>query len=245
MKESLLKINKMNKLKITTVLVGLILFSCTKEDVETNEQLIDNSHSISKMIESLDYTLQKSVSNPSLNDNELQEIFLENAKSRGLRIIKNESQDSRFYKSQLSEEYYFIEDQITTVKQFSSKAAYKDYLIGINDQIITSDIQLTEKQWLTDEINFMIAFLDWMESVQTTNAKTEGEGEGGGWWDSWGQCVAGTVGGYLTGGLGGCGIGAGVGVAVGGPVGAAVGCAAGGAVGAVGGALTGAATFCD
>ena len=231
----------MNKLKILTLSLGLILFSCTKEDIETNEQLIDNSQSIAKMIESLDYTLQKSLTNPNLGNNELQQIFLDDAKSRGLTIINVESQESRFYTSQLSADYYSIADQITTVKQFSSKAAYKDYLIGINDQIKTSNLLLTEKQWLMDEINFMIAFVDWMESVNIFNAKTEGED--GGWWDSWGQCVAGTVGGYFTGAVAGCGVGAAVG-SPGGPLGIGIGCAAGGATGAVGGALTGAATFC-
>jgi len=246
----------------------LTIFACSKEQQDDQVSLIDNSENINKLINSFDIVLKEYISNPNLSEDSLGNLFIEESRKNGLRIIEIE-QNSDLDKSNdnntvLSNEYVRYSNTIKKANTFATKEEYKNSLHNLYNDVIGSNISIEEKQSLVDNIGFMLAFVDWMgtleNSVSKANLVSKAENECDGWWSCWGKCVAGTLGGVLTGALGGCGVGAGVGAAAGAAiaavpslgiataagagVGAVVGCAAGGIVGAIGGGLTGAAASC-
>lgn len=261
--------------KITFVLFFCIAFFACSEDEQfgqtdllDNSALIDNSENIEKLINSFDFVVKESIANPSLSNEKLGELFIEESKRNGLSII-NLNTKSRLAKSnsenfEFTEQYLAFSKEIQSSSNSSTKDEFKSNLINLRSRVFDSYISIEEKQLLIDNISFMTAFVDWMSDLEKNNSfKSDFALKIGcdGWWSCWGKCVAGTIGGAITGSIVGCGVGGGIGAGVGAAiaaipslgiaapvgagVGAVVGCAAGSAAGAIGGGLTGAATFCE
>lgn len=257
-----------NILKFTFVLfLSLSFFSCSEDTDAEQIDLVDNSENINKIINSFDVVVNKSIQNPSLSSEKLGELFIEESRNRGIRIVEvntNSFAKTSEEASTFSSEYLDFSSQIQNASGFLTKEEYKNSLTQLNSDVLNSTISIEEKQILVDNIGFMTAFVDWMDTLESQTASKSSflaKSDCDGWWSCWGKCVAGTIGGAITGAVAGCGVGAGVGAAagaaiaaipsagiaapVGAGVGAVVGCVGGGVVGAIGGGLTGAATFCD
>ena len=120
--------------------------------------------------------------------------------------------------STFSSEYLNFSSQIQNANSFLTKEDYKTSLTELNSAVLNSSISIEEKQILVDNIGFMTAFVDWMDTLETQNANKSSfiaKSDCDGWWSCWGKCVAGTIGGAITGAIAGCGVGAGVGAAAG------------------------------
>lgn len=246
-----------------TVLLSLIFFACS-EDIPNNQvNLVDNSKNINKIIGSLDLVFKKSIENPKLSDEELGKLFIEESERSGLTVVEIKPNDptakSSTENSTFSDEYLDFSSQIQNTRNYPTKEEFKNSLFELHNDVLNANISIEEKQILADNISFMTAFVDWMNTLETQTAnkyssskKSNSESDCDGWWSCWGQCVAGTIGGALTTALEGCGIGAAVGGAASAvpslglatPVGIVGGCAIGGALGAIGGGLSGAAESC-
>jgi len=153
-------------------------------------------------------------------------------------------------------------NEIQNANNFLTKEEYKDNLNNLNSSVLNSSISIEEKQILVDNIGFMVAFVDWIDSLESSHSNKSSlfaKSDCDGWWSCWGSCAAGTIGGAITGAIAGCGVGgsvgaaagaaigsyvAGIGAVPGGGIGAVAGCTAGGLAGAIGGGLTGAAAAC-
>lgn len=259
------------KKKLTlAVMVFTVLLSCSENEnlpeeiinksMETRSKVVDNSENISKIIETLDKTLEYTLKNQHLNDKLIGDYFIEEARKAGIQIIKisNNEKDSNF-----STEFREFSQQIIESRSYNTKDEFKNSLVSLRDQVMLSKIISSEKQIMIDNIDFMIAFGDWMETandkypnIRMINRASDCDG----WWECWGACAAAIIGGALTGALTGCAaigsVGAfagaaigsivpALGNAVGAGVGAVAGCGAGGAVGAIAGGLTAASVACD
>lgn len=161
-----------------------------------------------------------------------------------------------------SDEYLVFSNEIQNANNFLTKEEYKDNLNNLNSSVLNSSISIEEKQILVDNIGFMVAFVDWIDSLESSHSNKSSlfaKSDCDGWWSCWGSCAAGTIGGAITGAIAGCGVGgsvgaaagaaigsyvAGIGAVPGGGIGAVAGCTAGGLAGAIGGGLTGAAAAC-
>ncbi len=244
--------------KITIALIlSLTFFACNEDQLAEQQNLVDNSENISKLIKSFDLTLKKSIENTNLNETELGDIFINESKKQGLKIV-DMSLNNHLAKTDeevsFSNEFIEYSNTIAQTNSYGTKEEYKNYLMDLNNEVLNSNIAVLEQQILVDSIGIMIAFVDWMGTLDEANSEERLllRSECEGWWDCWGKCVAGTLGGGVTGSVAGCGVGAAVGAAVGtvaapGPgtaAGAVGGCAAGGILGAIGGALSGAADHC-
>jgi len=253
---------------VFAIFLSLMFFACSEDTQNDQVNLVDNSVNISKLIGSFDLIVKKSIENPNLNDEELGELFIEESEKSGLTIVEintnNAFSKSSIENSTFSDEYLAFSNEIQNANNFLTKEEYKQNLNNLNISVINSSISIEEKQILVDNIGFMVAFVDWMDTLETQTANKSSflaKSDCDGWWSCWGKCVAGTIGGAITGAVAGCGVGAAVGAAagaaiaaipsagiaapVGAGVGAVVGCAAGGVAGAIGGGLTGAAASCD
>lgn len=251
------------KIMFGTVL-SLTFLACSDQEQLSEVNLVDNSENITKIINSIDTSVKESISNTKLNSQQLGNIFIEESRSKGIRIISLD-QNNNYLKSNDSN-FTFSNDYIQfsedlQLNEYSSKEQYKNKLLDLRINVINSEVSILEKQLLIDNIDFMIAFVDWMETLDNENNKSNLKSDCDGWWSCWGQCAAGIIGGAITGAIGGCGVGGAVGAAagaaiaaipsagiaapVGAGVGAVVGCGAGAVAGVIGGGLTGAAASCD
>lgn len=260
-----------NLLKFTFVLFLSITFFACSEDNEVEEvDLVDNSSNINELINSFDVVLKTSIQNPSLSNETIGGLFIDESRNRGLKIVEintnsfaktnketSTKETSTEETSTFSSEYLVFSSQIENANSFLTKEDYKTSLVQLNSDVLNLTISNEEKQILVDNIGFMIAFVDWMSTLvetQTTNKSFffSTSSSCSGWWSCWGKCVAGTIGSALTTGLEGCGIGAAVGGAASGiaslglaaPAGIVGGCVVGGVIGAIGGGLSGAAESC-
>ncbi len=231
--------------KITIMSMLLFFVNCQKEEMFENK-----SNDIDKLITSFDNTLQKFNSNNQLSEGELNVIFIEECKEQGLEILnKNEK------RMNYSKEFVLLSDQIKDTYKFDSEKDYKNYLLSIKKELNRTKLLDDEKLLISNRIETMIAFVNWMQTLEKnkeikSNLKErrgkKGKNKGTkskkkSWWKRWGKCVAGTLGGAITGGLGGCGIGSAAGLGFG----SVPGCGVGAVVGGIGGGLTGAAASCD
>ncbi len=234
--------------KITfAIILSLTLFACSKDDDKLQDvQLIDNSETIAKLINSFDETIKTVNISKKLSDEEIGYIFFQEIKNQGLPINKiNNSlkKSSNNYYDQSSKEYKEFALDFIDASIYSSKEEYQNHLFNLLENVKNSNINISEKQILVDNILLTSAFVDWMDTLTSKN-KSNTFAKKKSWWNSWGKCVAGILGGAGTGaltfGLAGAAVGT---VAL--PV---VGTVSAGAVGAIGGAisggLTGAAASC-
>tara|TARA_B110000259_G_C13958647_1_gene379742 strand:+ start:237 stop:953 length:717 start_codon:yes stop_codon:yes gene_type:complete len=228
------------------IILSLTFFACSEDDNKLEEtQLVDNSETIAKLINSFDLVVKQSVANPKLSDEKLDELFIEESKRSGLNIletnVENISAKSNSNDLTFSNEYQTFSNEIENADNFSTKEEFKNNLTDLNTRVLNSDILIAEKQLLIDNIGFMIAFVDWMGTLENNqSAKSSLEFKCDGWWSCWGKCTSAVIGGGLTGGLGGCGIGAAAGLGIL----SIPGCGVGAIIGGIGGALTGAAAVC-
>ncbi len=242
----------MNKIKYAFFLMLVLAMgfnSCSVEDDNKLEetQLVDNSETIAKLINSFDLVVKESVANPNLSDEELDELFIEESIKNGLNILEtnleNTSVKSNSEGLTFSNEYLNFSNEIENAGSFSTKEEFKNNLTDLNTSVLKSDILIAEKQLLIDNIGFMIAFVDWMETLENNQSSKSSfvlRSDCDGWWTCWGKCTSGVIGGGLTGGLAGCGIGAAAGLVVL----SIPGCGVGAIIVGIGGALTGAAAVC-
>lgn len=252
-----IKMKHLSKIAFAIIL-SLIFCACNDNEYSIAPDLVDNSENIGKLISSFDSTFKEYISNPSLSNDELGNLFIDNARKRGLTIIEFNS--GMYSKSDdedltLSSEYLNFSNEIRIASNSSTNEGFKSNLDGLKINVLNSVISTDEKQILVDNIKFMIAFVDWMDTIEALNSNKSSllsKSDCDGWWSCWGQCVAGIIGEAISGGVAGCGVGAGVGAAVGTIVpgagtasGAVGGCVAGGVVGAIGGGLSGAADHCN
>lgn len=218
--------------------------------------IVDNSQHIEKIIQSFDATLEAFISS-DLNENELGEFFLTEAKSLGVDLIHLETElaHARVANSSnsLSTEFIQYSEVIANPIAFESDADYIRRLKYLSQDVKKSKLVIAEKQVLVDNMMFMESFVGWMGRVDDKyNPLGQIDVFGcSGWWSCWGRCAAGTAGGAILGGITGCGVGGGVGAAVGSVIpgagtaaGAISGCAAIGLAGIIGGGLSGAAEYC-
>lgn len=229
------------------IILSLTFFSCSEDDNKLEEtQLIDNSETIAKLINSYDKTIKTVNLSNKLSDEEIGDIFIQEVKNQGLIVAKINNtlnKNSNDY-DQSSNEYKEFALELIDASSFSSKEEYKNHLSNLLENVKGSNLNISEKQTLVDNILLTNAFVDWMETLNTTNKSNTFSKSSGGWWSSWGKCVAGILGGAGTGaltfGLAGAAVGT---VAL--PI---IGTVSAGAVGAIGGAiaggLTGAASSC-
>ena len=228
--------------KITfAIILSLTFFSCSEDDNKLEEtQLIDNSETIEKLINSYDKTIKTVNLSNKLSDEEIGNIFIQEVKNQGLTVseINNTSNKNSNDYDQSSNEYKEFALELIDASSFSSKEEYKNHLSNLLENVNGSDLNISEKQTLVDNILLTNAFVDWMETLNTSNKSNTFSKSSGSWWSNWGQCVAGTAGaagtGALTFGLGGAAVGT---VVL--PV---VGTVSAGAVGAIGGAIAGGLT---
>lgn len=242
-------------LKITSVfLLSIMLFSCSKEQQNEQVSLVDNSEKIKNLISSFDATFKQSISNPKLNNNELGDIFINDARNRGLKIIKLEENQNLAKKANatFSNEYKNFSIKISQTGNYTKKDDYTNDIANLRKEIILSNIPIEEKQLLIDNINLMTSITDWMSTLKSPYASKSSIACEEGWWKCWGQCVAGAFGGAVSGAFGGCitagGLGAFIGLEIGGIPGLFAGfvggCLVGEIVGGVTGGLLGAAASC-
>ena len=216
--------------------------------------LIDNSKNIQKVINSFKYTIEYSIENDELNEDNLAAVFIENIKANGGGVAEFEN----LPKMNLSKEYKAYAEVIRNTSMYETKQVYHAALLELEGRVLNSKINNNEKHVLVDSIVYMLEFDDMLGELDSQYNTTYSD-DCDGWWSCWGQCAAGVIGGAITGGVAGCAgvgavfgtVGAGIGVFFGGvnavtgaAVGAVSGCVVGGLAGAMGGALTGAATFC-
>lgn len=225
------------------------------------EELMDNSENIRKLIGSFDFLLKKSISNPKLSDEDLGSLFIEESKKNGLRIVKIQQNQNNH--PVFSKEYIYLSNSLQKTNNYDTKEEYRNSLTSLQRDVINSKMSIEEKQLLVDTIGFLVEFTDWMEALKDSNLikfNSINKKDCDGWWSCWGSCVAATVGGALTGGVAGCAVGgavgatagaaiagipsAGIATPVGAGVGAVVGCVGVGIVGAIGGGLTAASSSC-
>ncbi|QTE21249.1 hypothetical protein [Polaribacter cellanae] len=130
-----------------------------------------------KLITSFDVVLKTSIKNPKLTNDKLGELFIEESKNRGLSIVEvNSSYLAKNNKQNLqySDEYFEFSSQIQNANGFSTKEEYKTSLAILNTDALNSSIPIEEKQILVDNIDFITAFIDWMNetNIQTVNKST-------------------------------------------------------------------------
>lgn len=233
------------------ILSILTLMSCN-ESIEENKQIskfdIKNENNIQEIITSFDHTIEKSL-NHNYTNHELSQIFSEKVESLGVEpIIIDKTIDSL----NLSADYWIVANKISNIETHDNSKKYKSYLQSL--KVNLSNYNLTSKELQISKINidFMLAFVTYLENLDKSKSKNISKSGCDGWWDCWGSCAAGTLGSAITGAVGGCaGIGA-LGYSIGsafGPVGAIIGgasgCRVGGILGFIGGALSGSAESCD
>lgn len=243
---------KSNKIYLPFLfLLSMIIcsISCSDDSINDTSELntlnkSNNNNNIDAIISSIDFTIQTAIES-NLSDDRLGEIFISNLQLSGVDTftISNDVSDI-----ELSEDYWIIANQIGNADIWESSDSYKNNLIDLKSNLDNYNLSEMELRITNDNIDFMIAFVDYMSSLEYNNlAKSDCDG----WWDCWGRCAAAIIGGAIIGAIGGCGSIGGVGAAIGsigGPpgiaIGAVVGCVVGGAAGLIGGALTGAAAGC-
>lgn len=241
-----------NILKFTFVLfLSLNFFSCSEDTDAVQIDLVDNSENINKLINSFDVLVKKSIQNPSLSNEKLGELFIEESRNRGLSIFEvntNSFAKTSEETSTFSIEYLAFSSQIQNANSFLTKEEYKTSLTQLNSDVLNSTISIEEKQILVDNIGFMNAFVDWMDTLETQTANKSSflaKSDCDGWWSCWGKCAAGTIGGAGAGALAGA-VAPAAGCTLVLPVIGTVACGTvGGIVGGISGGLTGAAASCD
>lgn len=246
------------------IIISLTFFACNDETENKGINLVDNSENISKLINSIDFVFKKHIENRNLSEENLGKLFIQKAKRNGLRIIEINNDEplvrSSSEEATFSSEYWAFSDEIKDAKNFLSEEEYKNNLLNLKKNIINSDISQEEKQLLVDNIGFMVAFVDWMGtlesqytnkllSVKTRGLQPDDQKSGDqqkcdGWWSCWGKCVAGTLGGAITGGATLGVAGAAIGTVTVPVIGTISAGAVGAVAGAIGGGLTGAAASC-
>ncbi|EIM78709.1 hypothetical protein A3SI_01466 [Nitritalea halalkaliphila LW7] len=78
-----------NIFKFTLALfLSLNFFSCSEDNDFEQIDLVDNSENINKIINSFDVVVNKSIQNPSLSSEKLGELFIEESRNRGIRIVE-------------------------------------------------------------------------------------------------------------------------------------------------------------
>lgn len=226
----------------------IFLISCSDESFNNTNELNSfnksNSNNIDAIISSFDFTVQSAIES-NLSDKRLGEIFISNLQLNGVDTFTISKDVSNI---ELSEDYWIIANQISNTNIWKSSDSYKNKLVDLKSSLDNYDLSEMEIRITNDNIDFMIAFVDYMSTLDYNNL-TKSDCDG--WWDCWGRCAAAIIGGAIIGAIGGCGSIGGVGAAIGsfgGPpgvaIGAIVGCVVGGAAGLIGGALTGAAAGC-
>ena len=226
-----------------TICLSLLFFTCNENDNKLQEeQLIDNSETIKKIINIYDHTIKATYGSKKISEKEISSIFLKEAEKQNLLIkqTNNTLRKSKSYYDQSSEEYKQFAKIIVSASKYSSKEEYQKHLNNLLENVKNSNINISEKQILVDNILLTNAFINWTETLSSDNIYAKRPG----WWIRWGRCVAGILGGAGTGaltfGLAGAAVGT---IAL--PI---VGTVSAGLVGAIGGAvaggLTGAAASC-
>ncbi|MGJ8683393.1 MAG: hypothetical protein ACSHWW_02135 [Nonlabens sp.] len=242
----------------------LVLNSCSKESesLNSNQNNVAKSSNdnISNILSSLDFAVQAKIENNNLSDEELSTMFINHLQSINGLVVEVDSSPTNIESMELSDDYWLAASLIHDVSGYSTSDDYKNALNLLSSDLSNYDLTASELTTTQGNISFMLAFVDYMESLSLQEtAIISKSGDCDGWWSCWGKCAAGTIGGALTGGVAGCaalgGIGAAIGAAVtiwagpgaagGAGVGAAAGCIVGGAVGSIGGGLAGAAASCD
>ncbi len=230
---------------IVVAILSLIIFSCTNEEEQIDNQLVDNTENISKIINSFDRVLKFSIIKENKNKEELSKLFIEESRNQGVPIISYKYQKSQNSIINFSEEYLQFSNRINEIDA-DSKEKYQLKLSQTLEKVKESNLVLSEKQILVDNIMFLKAFSNWMETIDSLSleqgvflAKGVSKCEDG-WWACWGKKVANVIGEGLSGAIKGCGIIGGVGATIG----AGVGSLAGG-IGALPGAAVGAVTGCS
>jgi len=229
-----------------TIILSLSIFSCTKDGSPiVNNQLVDNSEVIAKIISSFDSTIQKIKTSNKLSDEKIGNIFFREAKNQGLTVKHNNTLNKNIDSyEQSSKEYKEFALELIDASSFSSKDGYLNHLTNLLENVENSNLIISEKQVLVDNILLTKAFVNWLDTLTPTNKSNVLNKTETSWWSSWGKCVAGILGGAGTGALtfGFAGAVAGT-VTL--PI---IGTVAAGTVGAIGGAisggLTGAALAC-
>lgn len=228
-------------------------------DVDSGDGLVDNSENIKKIINSFDKTLTLLMESEfELSEAEVENFFINEAKSSGLEIISMKSQNPNaklnLREIGYSDEYHYYASLIASPSSFNSGSVYSASLNTAISEVRRADMPQNERQILVDNMMFMDSFVNWMDY---RNNLSPGAGNTvvfgcDGWWACWGRCTAGTIGSSLMGGISSCGVGAMVGGGVGTIVpgvgtaaGLVGGCAAAGVLGVIGGAMVGGATFCS
>lgn len=233
------------------ILCLLFIFSCN-DDLNENKEFTKfepkNENNIYEIITSLDYTVQKSLNQDHTNY-ELSQIFSDKIESMGVEPI---SIDKTIDSLNLSADYWQIANQIANPENHSDSKRYKNHLQNLKSNLNNYDLTSKELQVSKINIDFMLAFVNYLENLDKSNSNNLSKSDCGDWWDCWGSCAAGTIGSAITGAIGGCaalgGIGYTLGSFLGYPgaiIGGAGGCRIGGIAGFIGGALEGAAGSCD
>jgi|GEM_PF-3567114 len=256
---------------LSVLLISQIVGSCRDDNFDISVVPPDNDQNTNLLIEVFDRTLQDFFTSPNKSDEEINDFFIKSSQENGLKVMNKQdvgayvpvSERTVPYIGVVKEEYklsftdlqkgdnivvsekaiYYL-NAIGDVHNTVDHEYYKQKISNLEKEVMASRLPIGEEQLLVDNIQFMVSFVYWMETLEDKYShlndtpgiflfKREKDDS---WWTRWGRCAAGAVGEALTAGVVGCGAGA--------VVGAVPGCVAGGIIGAIGGGLHGAATFC-
>ena len=134
-----------------TICLSLLFFTCNENDNKLQEeQLIDNSETIKKIINIYDHTIKATYGSKKNSEKEISSIFLKEAEKQNLLIkqTNNTLRKSKSYYDQSSEEYKQFAKIIVSASKYSSKKEYQKHLYNLLENVKNSNINISEKQIL-------------------------------------------------------------------------------------------------
>lgn len=163
---------KMKKITFIATSVFLTLFfACQKETMVMNTELIDNTEKIEQIIDVFDFTLKETIKQQLVTDKKISNadigrLFVAQAEEK--KLISTNSSFVRKEPFKFSKSYNSLIAKLEDAATFNTKKSYKTYLENFQQQVKISKLNLNEKQHLVDQIQFSIAFIDWIQQISTS-----------------------------------------------------------------------------